>query len=360
MFSDNQEESRMSSFSGADHTSPHSGKPSPSADTTAIIVPIQDEPTDVDDGEEGALSQWDICLALAIGILLRFACRQYIYNDLLRSDAGPGPTLQYDHINTAHYHLIDVVSYRTWQDSSLIECFVRRRWTGLSSRSFCPDFPLDYALEALSYIFERFTTSEIFLASVFVQLCTYRLIFLIYRKTNSLSLNIFWYSLCPILVLSSACSFLQCIFHLAIALFVYTLYNGWLLGSVVIICVLCATDYKFLTLVPIIHILSHQSTVATITVASVGAISCMWFLDADFTEKVTHVRAALQDNFYIPSIGVVWYARAQVFDRYAAYFSSLWHLQPYVLSMPLCIRLKEHPTEAVRIHCNTTLKCDIT
>jgi hypothetical protein len=303
-----------------------------------------DEEFGVEYEEEGNVSQGEIYLALAIGILLRFVCRQYVYNDLWSLDRAAG-----QYLGTSHYHLIDVASYRTWQDSSLIECFVRQRLTDTSSRSFCPDVSVDYALHVLSNIFGVFTTLEVFLASLFVQLCTYRLIYLIYRKASSVSLNIFWYWLCPIFAFSCACSLSQSLFHLALAALVYAVCNEWMLASTVTICVLCTIDYKFLTLVPITFLASRRSTVTLSVVAAVGVISCLLYADANFIEKVTHKRIVLLDNFYIPSIGVAWYASGQVFDRYASYFASLWHLQPFMHAVPLCIRLKEHPAEAVRI-----------
>lgn len=288
------------------------------------------------DDELGKMHIW---IAITIGLVLRLACRQYIYHDLLSTVAG------HENFSTAQYTIVDVATHRTWQDSSLIECAVRVPFTKEYPKSFCPSLSSEYGLKALLYLVASLSPLGMFLASLLLQLAIYRIIHLMHSNA---SLSTLWFWLCPIVFISSVCSSLQCVFHLVLAAFFYSISNSWKTCSVALLSVLCIFDYEFLTFIPIILLTQHRASVFVAFACFLAGIAFLAYSDSNFIEKISLNSSALENNFYTPSIGVIWYANAQVFDRYSSYFASLWHMQPYLYSLPLGIRLQEHPAEAVR------------
>ena len=50
-----------------------------------------------------------------------------------------------------------------------------------------------------------------------------------------------------------------------------------------------------------------------------------------------------------PSVSLVWYLKTEVFSDYLAYFRHIFYFQPLIFSIPIFLRLKESPYEAVNV-----------
>lgn len=165
------------------------------------------------------------------------------------------------------------------------------------------------------------------------------------------------YFLNPITIISCIWSIIPSLLHLIIAMLLYSASKGWTLPVALCLSLLIAGNGAFICILPAaLSCLSRTTGPATYQTSETNSddrtsryLLVLW---TTIVWGSVLVRALLTDGIsmrysqnpdggiiYRPSSGIFWYLDMEVFPRFRQYFTLLVDIAPYILAVPIAVRL---------------------
>lgn len=201
--------------------------------------------------------------------------------------------------------------------------------------------PSNYILIFIQYII--FNSYFNFLFNVLLQLFNYYY----FKKYNNISGLFYWFN--PIIIISSLLSPIPTLLHFIILQVIsLTIRNNFILSfPLMIILLLIDLNYFIPFVMTITSYFFYQNiNLKFSSLRSFYGITYFiifylfyWFL---FDDIAITSKQRVPSKYFEPGYGIMWYLQAQVFPEYYNYFYTLVKFQPFLISIPLIIRLSKH------------------
>jgi hypothetical protein len=242
--------------------------------------------------------------------------------------------------NLNGYYIAYIYGHDTINNSSVVDCsiYISRGWVGPAD--ICPQDLSPIIVTAIGSLHQSLGDIGLYLVSAAMQLFVAVSLVKLCSQNKSLIWIIYWLN--PIVIIQGVVSIIDSSRHFMLSILVASAVSKdkIIFGS--ILAILISMNYQYACMIPIflIVVLSYELKNSLWTSAIVAVVLLL-------KSPGPPPFGVISSNYFVPSFGFIWYADAQMFKQFRAYFIQFWFAQPFLYSYPIALRLRDSPKLAV-------------